>query len=166
MRGIDASTLDLKEKLITINRVTKVVKGGRKFRFSALVVLGDENGHVGLGMGKAQEIPEAINKAKEEAKRNMITVPIVGSTIPHEMVGIFSKGQVMLRPAPEGTGVIAGGPVRSVLELSGIKDIYTKSYGSNNPANCAKATIEGLKALKTVEQVAKLRGKTAQEIIG
>lgn len=166
MRGIDASTLDLKEKLITINRVTKVVKGGRKFRFSALVVLGDENGHVGLGMGKAQEIPEAINKAKEEAKRNMITVPIVGSTIPHEMVGTFSKGQVMLRPAPEGTGVIAGGPVRSVLELSGIKDIYTKSYGSNNPANCAKATIEGLKALKTVEQVAKLRGKTAQEIIG
>lgn len=166
MRGIDASTLDLKEKLITINRVTKVVKGGRKFRFSALVVLGDENGHVGLGMGKAQEIPEAINKAKEEAKRNMITVPIVGSTIPHEMTGIFSKGQVMLRPAPEGTGVIAGGPVRSVLELSGIKDIYTKSYGSNNPANCAKATIEGLKALKTVEQVAKLRGKTAQEIIG
>lgn len=166
MRGIDASTLDLKEKLITINRVTKVVKGGRKFRFSALIVLGDENGHVGLGMGKAQEIPEAINKAKEEAKRNMITVPIVGSTIPHEMVGIFSKGQVMLRPAPEGTGVIAGGPVRSVLELSGIKDIYTKSYGSNNPANCAKATIEGLKALKTVEQVAKLRGKTAQEIIG
>ncbi len=166
MRGIDTSTLDLKEKLITINRVTKVVKGGRKFRFSALIVLGDENGHVGLGMGKAQEIPEAINKAKEEAKRNMITVPIVGSTIPHEMIGIFSKGQVMLRPAPEGTGVIAGGPVRAVLELSGVKDIYTKSYGSNNPANCAKATIEGLRALKTVEQVAKLRGKTTQEILG
>jgi len=166
MRGIDASTLDLKEKLITINRVTKVVKGGRKFRFSALVALGDENGHVGLGMGKAQEIPEAINKAKEEAKRNMITVPIVGSTIPHEMVGYFSKGQVMLRPAPEGTGVIAGGPVRAILELSGVKDIYTKSYGSNNPANCAKATIQGLRALKTVEEVAKLRGKNAQEILG
>ena len=163
---IDTTGLDLKEKLVTINRVTKVVKGGRNFRFAALVVVGDENGHVGVGSGKAAEIPEAIRKATEDAKRQLITVPIVGSTIPHEAKGRFGKGLVLLLPAEEGTGVIAGGPVRAVLEMAGIKDIRTKSYGSNNPANCVKATVEGLKLLKTAEQVAKLRGKSVAEILG
>lgn len=163
---IDTTGLDLKEKLVTINRVTKVVKGGRNFRFAALVVVGDENGHVGVGSGKAAEIPEAIRKATEDAKRHLITVPVVGSTIPHEVKGRFGKGLVLLLPAEEGTGVIAGGPVRAVLEMAGIKDIRTKSYGSNNPANCVKATVEGLKLLKTAEQVAKLRGKSVAEILG
>ena len=163
---IDASVLDLKEKLVAVNRVTKVVKGGRNFRFSALVVIGDENGYVGAGTGKATEIPEAIRKAVEDAKRKLIKVPIVGTTIPHETVGVFGRGKVLLLPAPEGTGVIAGGPARAVLEIAGVKDIRTKSYGSNNPANCVKATIEGLKTLRTAEEVARMRGKTVEEIIG
>lgn len=163
---IDTTGLDLKEKLVNINRVAKVVKGDRNFRFAALVVVGDENGHVGVGSGKAAEIPEAIRKATEDAKRHLITVPLMGSTIPHEVKGRFGKGLVLLLPAEEGTGVIAGGPVRAVLEMAGVKDIRTKSYGSNNPANCVKATIEGLKLLKTAEQVAKLRGKTVAEILG
>ena len=165
-RAIDAGTLDLKEKLVAINRVAKTVKGGRNMRFSALVVVGDENGHVGVGMGKATEIPEAIRKAVQAAKHDMVTVSLKGTSIPHEVIGKFGRGRVLLLPAAEGTGVIAGGPVRAVLELAGIKDIRTKSYGSNNPANCAKATLEGLKMLQTAEQVAKLRGKSVAEILG
>ncbi len=166
MQRIEAAALDLKEKLVAVNRVAKVVKGGRNFRFSALVVVGDSNGHVGVGMGKATEIPEAIRKGTEDAKRHMIEVPIVGTSIPHQVIGRFGKGNVLLLPAPEGTGVIAGGPARAVLEMAGVKDIRTKSYGSNNPANCVKATIEGLKQLRTAEQVARLRGKTVAEILG
>ena len=164
MQRIDASTLDLKEKLVAVNRVAKTVKGGRNMRFAALIVVGDENGHVGCGMGKAAEIPEAIRKATESAKRNMIDVPIKGTTIPHEVIGKFGKGQVLMMPAAEGTGVLAGGHARAVLELAGVKDIRTKSYGSNNPINCVKATIEGLKQLKTAEQVARLRGVAIEEL--
>jgi len=166
MQRIDASTLDLKEKLVAINRVTKVVKGGRNFRFSALVVVGDENGHVGAGMGKATEIPEAIRKGVEDAKKHMVKVPLVGTTIPHETIGKFGTGKVLLLPASEGTGVIAGGPARAVLELAGIKDIRTKSYGTSNPTNMVKATLEGLASLKTVEEAARLRGKSVEEILG
>ncbi len=166
MQKIDPSTLDLKEKVVNIGRVTKVVKGGRNFRFSALVVVGDENGHVGVGSGKATEIPDAIRKGIEDAKKNLIRVPIVGSTIPHESMGVFGAGKVLLRPAKEGTGVIAGGPVRAVLELAGIGDINTKSLGSSNPTNMVRATIEGLSQLKTVEEVAKIRGKSVEEILG
>ena len=164
MQRIDASTLDLKEKLVAVNRVAKTVKGGRNIRFSALVVVGDENGHVGCGMGKAAEIPEAIRKAVESAKRQMIEVPTKGTTIPHEVIGKFGKGQVLMMPAQEGTGVLAGGHARAVLELAGVKDIRTKSYGSNNPINCVKATIEGLKQLKTAAQVARLRGVSLEEL--
>ncbi len=168
MKGqkIDASKMDLKEQVININRVTKVVKGGRNFRFAALVVVGDENGHVGIGKGKAQEVPEAIRKAIENAKRNLIAVPRVGTTVPHKIVGRFGAGRVLIMPAGEGTGVIAGGAVRAVLELAGVKDVRAKSLGSNNPRNMANATIEALTSMKTVEQVARVRGKSVEEILG
>lgn len=151
-------------KLIAINRVTKVVKGGRNMRFSALVVVGDENGRVGLGMGKAQEVPEAIEKAVQNAKRNIVAISMDETTIPHQAIGKFGRGQVLLMPAAAGTGVIAGGPVRAVLEAAGVKDIRTKSLGSNNPINCAKATFEGLTQLRTAEQIAALRGKDAADL--
>ncbi len=166
MKRIDPSTMDLKEKLVSINRVAKVVKGGRNFRFSALMVVGDGNGHVGVGMGKAAEIPEAVRKGIEDAKRHMVEVPLVGTTIPHAVEGKFGKGHVRMLPAEAGTGVIAGGPVRAVLEAVGVRDIRTKSYGSNNPANCVKATLDGLTQLRTAEQIARLRGKTVEEILG
>ena len=154
------------KKLVEVRRVAKTVKGGRTMRFSALVVVGNKKGSVGIGMGKAGEVPEAIEKATAEAKKNLISVPIVGTTIPHNIVGKFSTSSVLLLPAPEGTGVIAGGSARAVVELAGIKDIVTKLHGSNNKINCVKATIEGLKALRTVEQVAEIRGKKAEEIVG
>lgn len=163
---IDASQLDLQERVVNINRVTKVVKGGRNFRFSALVVVGDENGHVGVGMAKAQEVPEAIKKAIEDAKKHIVKVPLLGTTIPHETIGEYGAGRVMLKPATEGTGVIAGGPVRAVIELAGIRDLRGKSLGSNNPRNMVNATITALAELKTAEEVAKLRGKTVEEILG
>ena len=148
----------LNKKTIAINRVTKVVKGGRNMRFSALVVVGDENGKVGIGMGKAAEVPEAIEKATQLAKRSMFEIALKGTPIPHQTIGKFGRGQVILLPAEPGTGVIAGGPVRAVLEVSGIKDIRTKSIGSNNPINCAKAAVEGLRSLRSAEQIARLRG--------
>ena len=163
---IDASQLDLKEKVISINRVTKVVKGGRNFRFSVLVVVGDENGHVGVGMAKAIEIPDAIRKAIQDAKKRMIEVPLKDTTVTHEIIGRYGAGRVLIKPASEGTGIIAGGPVRAVLELAGIKDIRTKSLGSSNPRNVVNATIEALKSLKNPEDVAKVRGKSVEEILG
>lgn len=166
MERIDASTLDLQEKVVSINRVAKTVKGGRTMRFSVLVVVGDGNGHVGAGAGKSAEIPDAVRKAIDDAKKNMITVPMVNTTIPHEVIGEFGAGRVLLKPAGEGTGVIAGGGVRAVLELAGIHDIRTKSLRSNNPRNMVNATIEGLKSLMVAEEVAKLRGKTVEEILG
>lgn len=164
MQRIDASTLDLQERLVAVNRVAKTVKGGRTMRFSALVVVGDGNGHVGCGMGKAAEIPEAIRKAVEQAKRNLITVAMDGSTIPHEIIGKFGRGHIVLMPASKGTGVLAGGPARAVIELAGIKDIKTKSYGSNNAINAVKATIAGLSQVRTAEQVAKLRGISVEQM--
>ena len=164
---IDPSTMDLQEKVVTIKRVTKVVKGGRTFRFSALVVVGDGNGHVGVGIGKAMEIPNAIQKGIEDAKKNLIFVERnEADSIYHEYIGEFGSARVLLKPAKEGTGVIAGGPARAVLELAGIRNIRTKSLGSNNKKNVVHATIEGLRALKTPSQVAKLRGKSVEEILG
>ena len=163
---IDPSPLDLKEKLVAVNRVAKVVKGGRNFRFSALIVVGDGDGHVGVGMGKAAEIPEAIRKGVEDAKRKLIEVPRVGTSIPHQIVGKYGKSSVLLLPAEQGTGVIAGGPARAVLEMAGVRDIRTKSHGSNNPINCVKATLTGLSQLRTAEQIAKLRGKSVAEVLG
>ena len=163
---IDASVLDLQEKVVTFNRVSKTVKGGRTSIFSALVVVGDGNGHVGYGMGKAAEIPDAIRKGIDEAKKNLIFVPRVNTTIPHEIIGEYGAGRVLLKPAAEGTGVIAGGPARVVLELAGIRDIRTKCLRSNNPKNVVSATVEALASLKSVEEVAKLRGKKPEEILG
>ncbi len=161
---VEAETLDLKEKVVAINRVAKVVKGGRTFRFSALVVVGDGEGHVGVGNGKAAEVPDAIKKAIEDAKKNLIEVSIVNDTIPHEIIGHFGAGKVLLKPAEEGTGLIAGGGARSVLELAGYKNIRTKNLGSNNPRNAVYATLKALGEMKTAEQVAALRGKKVEEL--
>lgn len=163
---IDARQLDLQEKVVEVRRVTKVVKGGRNFRFAALVVVGDENGHVGIGSGKAMEVPDAIRKAVEDAKKNLIKVPMVGTTIPHEVIGHFGAGRIIIMPAQEGTGVIAGGAARDLLELAGLKDVRAKCLGTRNPRNLVNATIEGLKSLKTAEQVAALRGKKVEDLLG
>ena len=162
---MEEKAIEIKEKVVAINRVAKVVKGGRTFRFSAVVVVGDEQGHVGVGNGKAAEVPDAIKKAIEEAKKNLVTVPIVGTTIPHEYVGEFGSAKVILKPGAEGTGVIAGGSVRPVLELAGYRDIKTKVIGTNNPRNVVYATIEALKSMQTIESVAKKRGKKVEEIL-
>ena len=161
----EENAVELKEKVVAINRVAKVVNGGRTFRFSALVVVGDENGHVGVGNGKAAEVPDAIKKAIDDARKNLIEVPVVGTTIPHEFIGKFGSARVMLKPAVEGSGVIAGGSARAVLELAGYKDIKTKVLGTNNPRNVVYATMNGLENMRTVEQIAKKRGKKVSEIL-
>lgn len=163
---IDPTHLELEDRVVSINRVTKVVKGGRRLRFAAIVVVGDKNGHVGFGTGKAQEVPEAIRKAIEDAKKNLIEVPMVDTTIPHAVIGRYSGGNILIKPAVAGSGVSAGGPVRAVLELAGVADVTSKSLGSSTPINMIRATVEGLLQLKRVEEVAKLRGKSVEEIIG
>ncbi len=166
MARIDAAALDLKEKVVSINRVSKTVKGGRIFKFAALVVVGDGNGTIGFGLGKASEVPDAIRKGIEDAKKNLFKVSLKGTTIPHEVIGKFGAGRVLMLPAPQGTGVIAGGPVRAVLEVAGIKDIRTKCQRSNNPCNVVTATVNGLRSLRNAEQVAATRGKTPDEVVG
>ena len=163
-KNFNAAELELQEKLVVINRVSKTVKGGRIARFTAIMIVGDGNGHVGYGLGKAAEVPDAIRKGIEDAKKNMIEVSLKGDTIPHEVTGIYGAGKVLLKPAPEGTGIIAGGTVRAVLEMVGIKNIRTKCLRSNNPTNVVKATFEGLRALRTAEEVAQIRGKSAAEV--
>ena len=163
-KQIDAKQLDIETKVLDIRRVTKVVKGGRNFRFAALVVVGDKNGHVGIGTGKAMEVPEAIRKAEEDAKKSLIKVPMVGTTVPHQINGRFGAGNVLIMPAKEGTGAIAGGPVRSVLELAGVTDVRAKSLGTNNARNMVNATMEGLKGLRMAEDVAALRGKKVEDL--
>lgn len=165
MARIDASKFELKERLVAINRVSKTVKGGRIFKFSALMVVGDGNGIVGFGIGKSGEVPDAIRKGIEDAKKNLIKIPLKGSTVPHEIIGEFGAGKVLMKPAAPGTGVIAGGPVRAVVESAGIKDIRTKALRSNNPCNVVRATIKGLASLRTAKEVASLRGKTIEEIL-
>ncbi len=166
MAKIDASNLELVEKVVAINRVSKTVKGGRIYKFAALVVVGDGNGTIGFGMGKSGEVPDAIRKGIEDAKKNLIKISLKGSTIPHEVIGAYGAGRVLMKPAAPGTGVIAGGPVRAVLEVAGIKDIRTKSLRSNNPCNVVRATIQGLASCRSAKEVAAVRGKTVKEILG
>ncbi len=165
MARIDGSTMDLKERVVAINRVSKTVKGGRIFKFAALVVVGDGTGVVGFGIGKSGEVPDAVRKGIDDAKKNLVKISLKGSTIPHEIIGKFGAGRVLMKPAAPGTGVIAGGPVRAVVEAAGIRDIRTKALRSNNPCNVVRATMDGLTSLRTADEVAKLRGKTAKEIL-